>query len=105
MDPLHSLMGVKTLHVVAGFFGGLVRALVYSEKSWVELLVPSIVGALVSAYFTPIVWPLITRYTSAVEGVEGSAAFFLGLCGLSISEGIIKAARKWRDNPSWPKFK
>lgn len=112
-DPLHAVLGIKLVHVSAGFFGGLVRAIVSSreerEGSWFLWFLRSvgtaIVGALFAGHLTPIVAPIISGWSNVRDvSVEGATGFVLGLCGLALSEGLIKIARRWRENPKLPKI-
>ncbi|WP_057466129.1 hypothetical protein [Pseudovibrio sp. POLY-S9] len=112
-DPLYAFLGIKLVHVSAGFFGGLVRAIVSSREErdgsrlmWISRSVgTAIVGALFAGHLTPIVAPAISAWFGAQgEGVEGATGFVLGLCGLALSEGLIKLARRWRENPRLPKM-
>ncbi|AEV37575.1 hypothetical protein PSE_3067 [Pseudovibrio sp. FO-BEG1] len=111
-DPLHAFLGIKLVHVSAGFFGGLVRAIVSSKEErkdgWLLWLLrtvgTAIVGALFAGHLTPIAAPFISSWSNVRDAsVEGATGFVLGLCGLALSEGLVKIARRWRENPKIPK--
>ncbi|WP_310622494.1 hypothetical protein [Flexibacterium corallicola] len=100
-DPLQALLGIKFLHLAAGFMGGLVRSIVHPRTSFAYTMGTTTVGALFAAYMTPLAVPLLQRWAGGSDAsLEGAAGFLLGLCGLALAEGLVKIARRWRDNPS-----
>nr|WP_321459575.1 hypothetical protein [uncultured Cohaesibacter sp.] len=104
-EPVQTILGVKLAHLVAGFFGGLVRAIINPHGSKAYTVGATICGTLTAGYLTPIAVPLVVRYFGAsAVGVEGAVGFLMGLCGLAIAEGIVTLARRWKDNPSLPRF-
>lgn len=103
-DPIHAYLGVKLAHLVAGFFGGLVRAIIHPKRSIYYAVGACTVGALSAGYLTPLVLPVATKWTTAsVVSLSGSVGFLVGLCGLAVTEGIVKLARRWSDSPTIPK--
>ncbi|KZL22723.1 hypothetical protein [Pseudovibrio sp. Ad37] len=105
-DPLQAVLGIKLIHLAAGFFGGLVRAIVHPKNSLMFTIGTTIVGALFAAYLTPLVLPFVLSWSGVRDqSIEGATGFVLGLCGLAFAEGIVKMARRWRDNPTLPKCK
>ncbi|PLW79056.1 hypothetical protein [Cohaesibacter celericrescens] len=106
MEPFQTILGIKLAHLVAGFFGGLVRAIIHPDRSVTYTIGATIVGALFSGYMTPVAMPLVDRYLGYSDpSVGGSVGFMLGLCGLAISDGVVKLAKRWRDNPTIPRVK
>ena len=104
-EPLQTIFGVKLAHLVAGFFGGLVRSIINPQRSTAYTIGATICGTVTAGYFTPIAVPLVNRYFGAgAVGVEGAVGFLMGLCGLAIAEGIVTLAKRWKDNPTLPKF-
>ena len=104
-EPLQTFLGVKLAHLVAGFFGGLVRAIINPNGSKAYAFGATIVGTVTAGYLTPIAVPLVERYFGpSADGVEGAVGFLMGLCGLAITEGAVKLARRWKDNPTLPKL-
>ena len=105
IEELQAILGVKLAHLVAGFFGGLVRAVINPNGSTTYTVGATICGTLTAGYLTPIAFPLMVRYFGAsVAGIDGAVGFLMGLCGLAIAEGFVKLARRWKDNPSLPRF-
>ncbi|WP_068312581.1 hypothetical protein [Polycladidibacter hongkongensis] len=103
-DPIQALLGLKIMHLIAGLCGGLVRVIVHPRASLANTIGATVVGALVAGYLTPVVAPVLERWLGPTDaGVEGATGFMLGMCGLALSEGLIKLARRWRDDPTLPK--
>lgn len=105
LEPAATIFGIKLAHLVAGFFGGLVRAIIHPERSWAYTLGATIVGALTAGYLTPVVMPLAHRYFGDDPSLGGSVGFLVGLCGIALTDGIVKLAKRWRENPTIPKIK
>lgn len=102
-DPLQTYLGIKLLHLIAGFFGGLVRALVRPGATLWYSVSTTFVGAVFAAYTTPVVAFHLRQYLGAeAPGTEGLTGFILGLCGLALAEGVITLAKRWRDTPKLP---
>lgn len=103
-----SIMGIKLIHFVAGGLGGAVRAITRPDLSWARRISTGLAGALVSGYGTPVLAPFAHIYLDkfgvhvGFDEIAGLVGFVLGMTGLSIAEGIIRWARKWRDNPTLP---
>ena len=106
--PDLSFLGIKIVHFVAGGFGGLVRGLTKPQVSVPSMIGTGVVGAFVAGYCTPVVAPIAHRYLEHFGAnigqaeVAGLVGFMLGMTGLSVAEGVIRWARKWRDHPTLP---
>ncbi|KAB2863786.1 MAG: hypothetical protein F9K43_18635 [Bauldia sp.] len=104
--PDLSYFGVNLLHFVAGAIGGLIRGLSRPDQGWPRRAVASLIGAFTAGYGTPVVAPVaiaqLAGYGVTVDAAAGLIGFLLGLAGLSICEGVIRLARRWRDNPRLP---
>ncbi len=107
-DPI-SILGIKVVHLVAGALGGVVRSITRPDISWPRRIVTGIAGALVAGYGTPLAAPFLWRWLPEdVAGrvsfgeIEGLAGFVLGLTGLSIADGLMRLAQRWRDHPTIP---
>ncbi len=100
MDPLHSLLGIKLTTVIAGFLGGLARALIMPGVTWSKALFSCVVGAITAGYLTP--FALHWFSYSDVSGAEGAIGYLIGLTAMLIVEGVLNAAKKWKDDPSLP---
>lgn len=104
MDPLFSLLGIKTTHVVAAFLGGIVRVLILPYSGFLRSVAAVLAGLIIGGYGTPIALPMAARLgwidpSVSAEGMVGAA---LGMIGMSVCEGIITMGRKWRQNPTLP---
>ncbi|MCM2433208.1 hypothetical protein [Agrobacterium rosae] len=91
-----ALHGFQTSHLVAGFFGGIMRAVISSKGTISERIASGFVGTIFAMYFTPLaVWLLsITDPQSA-----NSLAFAIGMLGLYVAEACIGIAKQWAGNP------
>lgn len=105
MEPIQTFLGVKLAHLVAGFFGGLVRAIIHPDRSITYTIGATIVGALTAGYLTPVALPLAERWFGSDPSFGGSVGFVVGLCGIALTDGIVKMAKRWRENPSLPNIK
>lgn len=105
-DPPAMFLGVKIIHLVAGLAGGAVRALTRPDLSWTRRIGTGFAGALCAGYGTPVFAPVAWRYLEtfkvSVTEMEGLVGFVLGMTGLTLADALIRFARKWRDNPTWP---
>lgn len=99
-EPLTSI-GIEIPHVVAGAAGGVVRAVIRPGQSVVQSISTTMVGVLCAVYGTPIA----ERYAGlgdADVAVTNGVAFFIGLVGMSIAEGLVVAAHAWARRPRFP---
>lgn len=99
-DPFQSILGIKASSVLAGLAGGLVRSLILPGLTVRQAIVSCIIGALTAGYLTPAAveyWPF-----EASQGIEGAFGYAIGLSAMLICEGVIRAARHWRDDPKLP---
>lgn len=94
------------LAAVAGALGGMVRLFSRPEESWIRRVGTATVGAVTAIYGTPVASPIVASYLAAYEvpiaGVSGLCGFLLGMIGLSVCEGTIRIAQRWRAKPTWP---
>lgn len=94
-DPFNEY-GLKTSVLVAGFAGGILRALSHKKSSLKETIASPICGALAAGYLTgPIVhylqvmnFPLPPDDGTDV-GLHASA-FVVGVCGMWVSDAIFQ---------------
>lgn len=107
MDPLQGLIGIKLTHLLAGVAGGVVRAFL-AGGSWLAAVSSVVVGSLTAGYLTTPVYtgakswfPALGNDTSS----EHAIGFLVGLTAMLICEGVLKTARVWARNPSFPTFK
>lgn len=104
-DWLHNLIGMRLVDVIFGASGGAVRGLVVKNLSLSQRIASTVVGALTAGSLGPAANALASRWLdwggfplSAVE-IGGSVIFIVGLVGMTICDGLIRWARRWRDGP------
>jgi len=109
-DLLAYWLGVRGIDVAAGLGGGLVRGLVNPSYTWPMRLTSAVVGAITAGYLTPPAARVAAQWYAAWGGspgeVTGAVGFFLGLCGMTVAEMLLRWARHWRDKappPTLPK--
>ena len=102
----YSILGVKLFHIVAGAAGGLARTLTRPKESIGRRITTTIIGAIVAGYASPAATVVILHYFGSLglqEGdISGTAGFVLGVVGMSVTEGAIRLANKWRNDPKVP---
>lgn len=103
-DPL-TPYGLKVSVVIAGFAGGVLRALSHKNYTFREAIASPVCGALAAGYLTePFVhylravhFPLPPDDGSNVAMHAG--AFLVGVCGMWISDAVFVAVGKWLRKP------
>lgn len=101
--------------MLAGFVGGVIRAITTKEMPLWQRIATVITGCAFSLYGTPVFAPiarsLAVRFGAidSAEGfsngsMEGLVGLLLGLIGFSLFDGLVELSRRWRDNPAefWP---
>lgn len=99
--PEMQVLGVKLVHLIAGAIGGAMRGLSRPNESIWRRIMTTAAGALVAGYGTPVAAPLLAAQLSDAgvtpETAAGLCGFVLGVAGMSICEGIVIRAKRWRD--------
>ncbi len=99
--PELQFFGVKLVHLVAGAIGGAIRGLSRPGESLWRRILTTVAGALVAGYGTPVAAPLLAAQLSAsginTETAAGLCGFVLGVAGMSLCEGVVIRAKRWRD--------
>lgn len=96
MDDPFSEYGLKTSVLLAGFAGGILRALSRKKSSMKETIASPICGALAAGYLTgPIVHYLrIVNFPLPPDDGTNvglhAAAFVVGVCGMWISDALFE---------------
>ena len=93
-DPLFDILNIKLAHVVAGGLGGALRAIVLRDGGWLQYAVSIFAGAVCASYLGPFVAHWLP--STAGDGFEASVYFVSGVVGMTIVEGLMIAAKKWR---------
>ena len=104
MDPVEGMIGIKLTHLFAGFAGGVVRAFL-AGGSWLAAVSSVVIGSLTAGYLTTPVYSGATAWFPFVKtdsSSEHAIGFLVGLTGMLICEGVLKAVRGWSKNPKLP---
>lgn len=105
---MSDILGLSVTHLAAGAIGGVVRGLTRPDQSWLRRSAGAVAGAFASGFCTPVAAPIaaawLAPYGVAPEAVAGVAGFLLGLTGLSLCEGAIRVAERWKRDPKLPPF-
>ncbi|AYD00925.1 hypothetical protein [Neorhizobium sp. NCHU2750] len=84
----------KASLLIAGFFGGIIRSIVSKTGSKWQKLLGGFMGAILSAYFTPIGVALLGTSIPV-----SSISFIVGLVGMSLVEALISIGRDYQKHP------
>lgn len=99
-DPFQQYVGIKASTLLAGFAGGVVRALMLPRITPWQAFSSCIVGALTAGYLTPVAMHWLPF--ADTTGGEGAVGYAIGLTSMILCEGIIVAARRWKAAPKLP---
>lgn len=103
---LPEFLGISLSHLVAGGLGGVVRAITRPEQSWLRRSAGAVAGAFLAGFMTPVAAPIAASYLSRwnvpPEALAGVSGFLFGLTGLSLCEGVLRLADRWRNDPKLP---
>jgi MFS family permease len=106
---MSDILGLSLTHLAAGAIGGIVRVFTRPEQSWLRRSAGALAGAFASGFGTPVLAPVVAgwlgRHGVPAEAVAGICGFVLGLCGLSLVEGAIQLAERWKRDPKLPPFR
>ncbi len=106
----------KAMTAGAGALGALVRNLFPPRRRLRQRAAEYVGGALAAVFFGPVAGPILHQLILAFgrtmgvalepvmprESVDSLAAFLCGVVGLTMIEGLILLARRWRDEPRLP---
>lgn len=95
-------IGVNPAHFFAGIAGTIVRIAIQGKKLTLEVLTGAFAGSLCAVYLSPLMarWIALDPTDAAANG---GLAFVLGMIGLSIAEGLVRAGQRWAINPRLPR--
>lgn len=104
LETLASLLisvGINPAHFFAGLAGAIVRIAIQGKKFTLDILSGAFAGSLCAVYLAPLVarWMHLDPIDAAANG---GLAFVLGMIGLSVAEGLVRAAQRWALNPKIP---
>lgn len=88
MNEWLSWLGIKVPDLVAGMFGGIVKALVFQREGPGETIVSAIIGALTANYLGTLIAEKI-----GVEKAIGAVCFATGITAMVICQVIIDRAK------------
>lgn len=88
LNDLGVYLGIKLPDLVAGMFGGIVKALVFHRDKPLETVVCGIVGGLVANY-------LGESVAAQLSSGRGATCFAVGIAAMVICQAIIDRARSW----------
>jgi zinc transporter ZupT len=86
MKDFLSNLGLELSDIVAGFFGGVVNALIFKKPDPWSIASSVVVGALTAAYFSA--WMSLQFNIG-----RGTAGFVVGLCAMAICQGIVEMVK------------
>ena len=96
MDDPFSEYGLKTSVLLAGFAGGILRALSRKKSSMKETIASPICGALAAGYLTGPIVHYLRAVNFPLPPDDGTnvglhaAAFVVGVCGMWISDALFE---------------
>ncbi|MEN5300251.1 hypothetical protein ABE530_18205 [Brucella sp. TWI559] len=96
MDDPFSEYGLKTSVLLAGFAGGILRALSRKKSSMKETIASPICGALAAGYLTGPIVHYLRVVNFPLPPDDGTnvglhaAAFVVGVCGMWISDALFE---------------
>lgn len=102
LTALLAAIGINPAHFFAGLAGAIVRIAIQGKKFTFEVVSGAFAGSLCAVYLAPLVarWLGLDLLDAAANS---GLAFVLGMIGLSIAEGLVRAAQRWALNPKIPR--
>ncbi len=85
-------IGISIPDAIAGFMGGLARALVVRSAKPFDVIASVIVGAISSSYLAP-----LARSTLGID--SGAVAFLIGLTAMILCQVVLEQGPQW-----WGRF-
>lgn len=90
MHDILTWLGIKIPDLVAGMFGGIVKALVFQREGPFETIMSAIVGALTANYLGALIAENI-----GMDKALGAVCFAVGITAMVICQLIIDRAKKY----------
>lgn len=87
-NDLGVYLGIKAPDLIAGMFGGIVKALVFHRDKPFETVVSGVVGGLVANYLGE---SIALQFSFG----RGAACFSVGVAAMVICQAIIDRAKSW----------
>lgn len=88
LNEIGIYLGIKIPDLVAGMFGGIVKALVFQREKPFETVISGVVGGLVANY-------LGESIATQISVGRGAACFSVGISAMVICQAIIDRAKSW----------
>ena len=85
-------LGISLPNFFAGFCGGMVASIGMGRTKPLEIVSSLVTGSLSATYFAKPVAAIVSAHVAEID--VGLAAFLVGLCGMSITQGIIEGVRR-----------
>ena len=96
-DPdMWSLWGLKSSLLLSGFAGGLSAALMGSG-SLVQRATSASVGFMCANFVGPQILQAGSNFYAVTPATEAGVGFVVGLCGMTICDGIVRFVNRSRD--------
>jgi hypothetical protein len=102
LTAFFTAIGINPAHFFAGAAGAIVRITIQGKKLTLDVISGAFAGSLCAVYLAPLVarWLGLDLLDAAANS---GLAFVLGMIGVSIAEGLVRAAQRWAANPKIPK--
>ena len=92
-------LGIKTMHLITGFLGGSLAIFfgkkVHTIRDKIRAFLTVVAGSVVTGFATP----AMILWKPTWESAEHSIAFFIGLVGMGVIEGILNLVMKFKHKP------
>lgn len=89
-------LGLKLPDLVAGFAGGVVNAFVFKRADPWSVAGSMVVGAFTANYLGEPATHLVSSIFGGTAISSGASAFVVGVTGMAICQGIMRAIQAWR---------
>lgn len=88
-------LGIKMPDLVAGMFGGIVKALVFHRDKPFESVVSGVVGALMANYLGEGLATQFAKWWTDFAPGRGAVCFITGIIAMVLCQAIIDRAKAW----------
>tara|TARA_R110002012_G_scaffold263606_1_gene446760 strand:- start:472 stop:813 length:342 start_codon:yes stop_codon:yes gene_type:complete len=99
MEEMLAKVGLKGVHIITGLIGGSIGLFfgktLKTVRDKVKAFFVVLAGSVVTGYITPLIMIWFPNWESA----EYSIAFFMGLMGMGVVEGLVSLVTKFKTKP------